>query len=395
MKAAVSERPLAKPETEPQKAPRRKMSAFWIFIAVYTAVLVILNVLALMWKSFANYYVDHIFWLAADTTGLISGLFPFSLGEVLITLGIVLAVLVIVLSLLLIPLHGKERFKGFTVTYLKTMLVIALTVGYLYTFNCTILYCADMMSFDGGAREFDLEQLEEVRNYIVMRCNALAADMERSDDGTMIFSGNADEAAEHALHGISGEFPRLAGYYPHAKPMWGSYYMYKSGTIGVYFPFSMEANYSRYVSDSYLPHVVAHEYAHLKGYIYEDEANFISFIACVNSDDPAVEYSGYLCVLSYIDKDYKSAVSEERYNKQARCDDLVRFDNSCYDRATWEYLKKRDEERPQPKAAEIAEDVSDKMMDSYMDALDYTPNYSEVTLLMMQYYTEFGGFEIN
>ena len=40
----------------------------------------------------------------------------------------------------------------------------------------------------------------------------------------------------------------------------------------------------------------------------------------------------------------------------------------------------------------MAENVSDTLMDSYMDAFDYKPNYSEVTLLMMQYFTEFGSF---
>ena len=379
---------------EVPKPNKKRLGAYWSFVIIFAAVIVIINIAAFASKRLSDFYADHIFRFACDTTGRFSGLFPFSLGEVLITAGIILVSAAVIISILLIFLRKKKRYVRFAVGYLKGMLAATLAVVMLYTLNCSILYCSTPLSFADGQREFDIEQLEEVRAIAVSECNALCKKMKRADDGTMIFSGNADEAAAEALHGISERFPRLSGYYPHAKKMWGSYFMYKSHIIGVYFPFSMEANYSEYVSDSYLPHVTAHEYAHLKGYIYESEANFMSFISCVNSDDPAVRYSGYLCVLSYIDDDYKNAVPEERYASQVPIDDLVRFDNSCYDLKTWEYLKKRDEEKPQPKAAEIAENVGDKMMDQYMDAFDYKPNYSEVTLLMMQYYSEFGSFDI-
>ena len=371
-----------------------KPSRFTVFVIIFIAVLLVLNVTAVLSKRFSDFYLDYIFRAAAATTGRFSGLFPFSLGEVLITIAIILVIAALILSILLIFLRKHTSYKQFTLRYLCVMLVISLTVGLLYTLNCTILYCSSPMIYAGGTREFDVETFEEVRNLIVTQCNELAPTMKRSEDGTLIFDGSADDAAVSALHGISNEFPRLSGYYPSAKQMMGSYFMYKSQIIGVYFPFSMEANYSKYVSDSYLPHVLAHEYAHLKGYIYESEANFISFLACVNSSDDAVKYSGLLCVLYYLDSDYKNSVPEARYNEQVQISDLVKFDDNCYDRKTLQYLKKRDEEKQQPKAAEIAENVSEKMMDSYMDAFDYKPNYSEVTLLMMQYYVEYGSFII-
>lgn len=374
------------------RAQKKRLGAYWISVIAFTALIVIINLAAFLSTTFSDFYADHIFHIAAETTGRVSGLFPFSLGEVLITVGIVLVLAAVVVSLLLIFLRGKKKYVRFACGYLKTVLAIALVVVMLYTLNCTIFYCSTPLSFADGVREFDIDTFEEVRNFVVTECNDLAAEMERTENGTMIFPKNADEAAASALHGISGKFPRLTGHYPRAKKIWGSYYMYKAQIIGVYFPFSMEANYSEYVSDSYMPHVLAHEYAHLKGYIYESEANFMAFLACINSDDAAVRYSGYLCVLSYIDDDYKSSVPEDRYNAQVQMSDFVRFDNACYDYDTWQYLKKRDEEHEQPKVAQIAENVSDKMMDSYMDAFDYKPNYSEVTLLMMQYYTEFGNF---
>lgn len=385
----------ALPKTERKKTSNepKQGKRFAVFAAVYAAVIIALNAAALLSRRLCDFFADHLFFIAANTTGRISGLFPFSLGEVLISLAVLLLAATIVICVILIFHRKKEAYKKFAVSWLRVMTVIALTVALLYTFNCSYLYLTTPMQYAGGTREFDVDEFEAVRNLVVNECNSLAPKMEREDDGTMIFSGDSAKAAADALRGISGDFPRLSGYYPPAKQMWGSYFMYKSEIIGVYFPFSMEANYSSYVSDSFLPHVIAHEYAHLKGYIYENEANFMSFLACVNSDNDAVRYSGYLCVLYYLENDYTSSVSDERAAKQPQLSDLVRFDDYCYDRKTWEYLQERDTKKTQPKIAEVAENVGDTLTDIYQDALDYTPNYSEVTLLMMQYYTEFGSFD--
>ncbi len=86
--------------------------------------------------------------------------------------------------------------------------------------------------------------------------------------------------------------------------------MYQAGYDGVYFPFSLEANYNTYISDIRYPHVACHELAHLKGYIYEDEADFIAYLACVGSDDEQLQYAGYLGVLDYIDSDYRGSVKD-------------------------------------------------------------------------------------
>ena len=43
-----------------------------------------------------------------------------------------------------------------------------------------------------------------------------------------------------------------------------------------------------------LPSTAAHESAHQHGFAREDEANFLSYLACKASGDPDLVYSGYL-----------------------------------------------------------------------------------------------------
>ena len=64
-------------------------------------------------------------------------------------------------------------------------------------------------------------------------------------------------------------------------------------------PFTIEANYNQDIPDYEIPYTVCHELAHLKGWIREDEAGFIAYLACRESQEPALQYSGTLNALSY------------------------------------------------------------------------------------------------
>lgn len=48
-----------------------------------------------------------------------------------------------------------------------------------------------------------------------------------------------------------------------------------------------------------LPHTACHELAHQYGFMQEDEANFIGYLACINSDDVLYIYSGYYTAFRY------------------------------------------------------------------------------------------------
>lgn len=86
---------------------------------------------------------------------------------------------------------------------------------------------------------------------------------------------------------------------------------------GVYTFFTGESNININFPDYTIPYTCAHEMAHQRGISREDEANFVAFLACASSDDPYIQYSGYLSMYEYVrnalysaDKDlYKEAVS--------------------------------------------------------------------------------------
>ncbi len=68
---------------------------------------------------------------------------------------------------------------------------------------------------------------------------------------------------------------------------------------GIYFPFTGEANVNQAAPTHELPFTMAHEIGHQAGYAREDEANFIAFLVCRNSQNPLIQYSAYRAAVKY------------------------------------------------------------------------------------------------
>lgn len=248
------------------------------------------------------------------------------------------------------------------------------------TLNCTIPYNCSKLEINGnGGKKYSQQDVIKLRNFIVGKCNELAIRVPRDENGYVIYNGDVNDEVAQGLRAISDDYPHLGGYYPEAKPMFGSYFMYQSYTLGIYFPFTMEANYNKYIAESGKAAVIAHELAHLKGYMFENEANFIAYLACIASNDISVQYSGYLSVLYYVELDAECD-SEEYLN--VKISDLVNSDSETYTEETKEKL----ENKTPVIDSDVMNSISDGFTQSYLDFYNAEANYDEVTQLLLQYY---------
>ena len=62
----------------------------------------------------------------------------------------------------------------------------------------------------------------------------------------------------------------------------------------MFFPFTVESNINVAGPFFTIPAVMTHELAHQCGFMREDEADFISYLACKGADDELMRYSGLL-----------------------------------------------------------------------------------------------------
>lgn len=359
---------------------KKKIIIPWIII-------ILLNVIAWLSPVFCDWYTRYITPIWVNIYGRFMGLFPFSVGEWLIVLAILYVLSFVGVCSILIFLRKKPKYVSFTKKYTCIFGWLVTVVCLIMTLNCTILYhCTPISVNDNANKEYSVEDIEKLRNYVVEQCNYYSELVARDEMGNVIYDGNIIKEAKNALRNISYEYPKLKGYYPDVKQLSFSNLFSQAYTAGYYFPFSLEANYNKNMYICNLPETYCHELAHLHGYIYEDEANYLAFRACVESDDVFFIYSGYLSVLNYIENEYWSRVNwdEALAKKPPFINEKVKNDNVFLTEEAW---KKVEENAIIP--TETVSNVSDNLMDGSLKlngVRDGMRSYRRVVSLLLQYY---------
>ena len=360
----------------------------WILLyAAISFCVILLNIIAWNSTDFCDAYIAAVFPVWVNTYGRLTGLFPFSVGEIMLVLGAVLAILALILWIFA---FGK-RFRKAVRRFYVFVAWVVLAVSLIMTLNCFILYHASTFSetyFGRNYEDYSLEELITVRNLVVEECNRLSSLVERDEEGRIIYNEDMAERAILCMQQLGQTYDRLAGYYPQPKPLYMSDFFSQQYMCGYYFPFSMEANYNQVMYLMNKPSTMCHELAHLKGYIFEDEANFISFLACIQSEDIIFQYSGYLSVLNYLDNDFYKAIGKdrERYLSEPVILAQVHTDNVFVTSEEWDRIN--------GKAlidTETVEKVSDIVVDTTLKVNGVTDgkiSYNRVVSLLLQYYTQ-------
>ncbi len=359
----------------------------WAALFLLTAAV---NVIAWNSQAFCDWHVKHLFPLSVNLYGRLMSIFPFSVGEGMIALAVFFTAVAILLGIMRIFVRKgriKRPISVFSRTYVRAYAWGALLVFMIMTWNCFILYHAS--EFDEtymaqkAQRTYTDRELIQVRNHIVEELNALTEELERDENGFLVYQGDMKQEAVRAMQGLGEEYELLSGYYPRAKGIAASDFLSQQYMMGYYFPFSMEANYNTSMYVANVPATLCHELAHLKGFIYEDDANFIGFLACISSDDPFYRYSGYLSVLGYVEKEYKKASGKEEFDclsiaKSVRSDDIFLTSEA------WE----RVEEKAVVETA-VVKAASNQFTETTLvinGVSDGMKSYSRVVQLLLEYY---------
>jgi hypothetical protein len=85
---------------------------------------------------------------------------------------------------------------------------------------------------------------------------------------------------------------------------------------GVYFPFTGEGHVDKGLHAITKPFTLAHEMGHGYGFGNEAVCNFLAYLSCIRSKDPAIRYSGYLMYWRYVYGALMEFMTEEDYLKE-------------------------------------------------------------------------------
>ncbi len=240
-------------------------------------------------------YSTGIYPRLAGIFGRLSGLLPFSIAEIALVSFVLWLIWYIIYTLV------KRDFAGL----LATLLCLCGVIWFGFVALCGLNYHRETFAHNSGleVRPSSAEELGELCEYLALQTSEYAALAARGEDGVTV-SGfeswfEAGKFAPSAFETLGEKYPRLSGYCTRAKPVTASVGLSMADLVGVYFPFTFEGNVNKDAPAYVVPSAMLHELVHFKGYMREDEANFITYMACIASGNDEFAYSGAMLALRH------------------------------------------------------------------------------------------------
>lgn len=283
-------------------------------------------------------YAQKIFHVYSQAFSFVTGWIPFSLAEMGILLGVVL-VPAICIWRIVVWVKGKDNRIFLVAADVISLLCIASVVYFMLVLGCSINYYRKPVAEHLGltVRESSVEELYALHAELVEKTNAVRQQLTTEDkDGIYCLSVSTKELArlsDDAFDCLALEHDIFHGNYPKPKRILFSAQMSRTELTGVYVPFTMEANVNIATPHYSIASTMCHELAHLRGFIREDEANYISYLACLASGNPELQYSGLMEALILSGNALYGKNPDLYYELRAGYDDGVNRDlvaNSAY-----------------------------------------------------------------
>jgi len=274
-----------------------------IFLAATLFINIILKIICHFSVGFSEWYAVSIYPLIVNVFGRVSGVFPFAVVEIMLYILILSAIAGIIFLIIKFKKNKEKRKKEL----LRAGLALSCTISSLllmYQLGCGINYQRQPFSHHGGFElgMYGTEELHAVITEVIAELELLVPQINTRADGSFILDKSEfNRTSRSAMRNLAELYPVLDTYYPKPKPILLSKQIFSPLMLcGVFSPFTIEGLYNRDMPDSYLPFTALHELSHLSGFMREDEANFIAFLACRGSGDAGFMYSGYVRALSYL-----------------------------------------------------------------------------------------------
>ncbi|MFA6808732.1 MAG: DUF3810 domain-containing protein [Eubacteriales bacterium] len=309
-----------------------------------------------------KYYSQLIYRTVMGPVSRFFGIFTFSVAEIIVLLLIsfmVLGLIITCVKKLKAAIQSKKNSKRIIDDFYKALIIAGISYFAfiaLWGINYNRLSFSEIASME--IKPAHTEELEQLCVSLIARANTLRLQVREDSQGVMKIEGGYEEVLKTARAGYektSGIYSELSGRYGDPKPVFLSAGMSYMGISGVYFPFTGEANVNVDIPECMLPCTAAHEMAHQRGFAREDEANYIAWLVCKNSDDVNFQYSGTLLALIhsmnalYIDNPEIALELKKNYS-EGLLRDLIDLSD---------YWKKH-----QGKAEKITSDVNDAYLKS-------------------------------
>ncbi|MBE7056305.1 MAG: DUF3810 domain-containing protein [Ruminococcaceae bacterium] len=251
-----------------------------------------------------KYYSNGAYNLITAPLKWITHLLPFSIGEIVLLILVICIILTLILSVYKTISAGKKQ-KTFVykplLKFLAFIIILAELAVSVFIWSGGLNYNSQTIYTRLGyndSKTYSAKELYQMTVCYIEMANTIREALPEEDAGNLKQMYNFNELAKiagEAYVTMPEKYNKLLadGFFTNAKPALFSKWMCYTNITGIYPYMIPEPVINKYTPVASLGSTVCHEMAHQRAIAREDEANFISFIACINSENSYLQYSGY------------------------------------------------------------------------------------------------------
>ena len=353
-----------------------------IIFSVFTVMCTAIYIAGMLSKDFAEYYSRNIASVFRFFLGAVSSAAPFSLAEFIIILFSISVVITVIslISCLIKVVFGIEKRKLTRLIFVPFIILIIVWNLFALTFSTSYnrYSVEEHLSLDGDIKTDDLFDTLE---WFISELNKGVENIHFNSEGMSETNGSFSQNAtliNNALNDLSQKYAFLQRFGFKAKPILLSEPMTYTHISGVYTFFTGESNVNINYPDYITTFSTAHECAHQRGIAYENEANFIAFLTCLESEDDYIRYSGLAFMYTYLSNEAYKTDRERYYSLTSMLDRRIIGEYSAYSK----FFEKYEDN--------FFEETASAINDTYLKSQgqEGVISYSKVTTMLVNYYTD-------
>lgn len=337
----------------------------------------LLYVLFLIFPGFSDFFNAHISPVIRAFLAKLTGWIPFSLAEFVIICIPLISVVVISYGIK----HYSSSWKSVGI-FCLIVLSVGAYIFSTFTLGFVPAYRGSTLDVKMGLQknEVSAEELRDTAMILSKKINEEIDEIVFTESGSSVMPYSYEEMNDKLMAAYKKtcrKYDFIQNLDSNIKRILLSEPMTYTHISGVYTFFTGEANLNVNYPYYTHPYTAAHEFAHQRGIAREDEANFVAFLVCIESDDAYIRYSAYLNLYEYV----SNALYSANYDYYASVYMTLPLNAK---REMWAYSEFFDKYRES-----VASDISGAVNDAYLNingAEEGTKSYGMVVDLAVAYY---------
>lgn len=317
--------------TFPKKSKYERIPTAAKIIYALTALTAILHITAALSESFADFFNLYISSAARFLLEKATELIPFSFAEFLL-LSLPIWIFMLIRHAIKHHCDSGKAFVSYLASLGALLCVFYILFFWVYGVGYSSTSLDKKLSLERDAVSTD--ELRDTAEILVEKTNEEAENVLFREKNFSVMPYDIDTLSVklcEAYKSFSSKNKNIvSSLNSRLKPVMLSEAMSYTHITGIYSYFTGEANINVAFPDYTIPYTAAHEMAHQRGIARENEANFVAFLVCLESDDGYIRYSAYLNMLEYVLNALYSA-DKEAYSEIVKQVSLpVRYEMAAY-----------------------------------------------------------------